>query len=82
MRLKLSAILVLAAACFFAGHFWTFWVQPEVVTDVALRQMERSDEAAPLMRAINQAQQWPVFAAMIVAGACLLVVLAPRRRHR
>ena len=36
MKLKLLAILVLAAVCFFAGQYWTLWAQPEVMTDVAL----------------------------------------------
>ncbi len=82
MRLKLLAVLALAVACFVAGQFWTLWAQPEVMTDVALRQMERSDEAAQLMRTANQAQHWPVLAAMFVAAAGALVILLPRRRHR
>ena len=82
MRLKLLAILVLAVACFVAGQYWTLWAQPEVMSDVALRQMERSDEAAQLMRTANQAQQWPVLAAMFAAAAGVLVILLPSRRRR
>ena len=82
MRLKLLAILALAAACFFAGQYWTLWAQPELMTDVALRQMEQSDEAAQLMRTANQAQQWPVLMAMFAAAAGVLVILLPSRRRR
>ena len=82
MKLKLLAILVLAVACFFAGQYWTLWAQPEVMTDVALQQMERSDEAAQLMRTANQAQHWPVLAAVFAAAVGALVILLPSRRRR
>ena len=82
MKLKLLAILVLAATCFVAGQYWTLWAQPEVMTDIALRQMERSDEASQLMRAASQAQHWPFLIAVSLAGLSVLVILVPRRRHR
>jgi len=82
MRLRLLAILVLAAACFVAGQMWTLWAQPEVMTDLALGQMERSDEAAQAMRTASQAQHWPFLTAMFVAAVGALVILFPRPRRR
>ncbi len=84
MRLKIILIVVLALACFLAGQLWTLWVQPELMTDVALKQMERSDEAARIMRTANQAQQWPILAMLFVfvVGTLLILGPSPRRLRR
>ena len=82
MKLKILAIALLALACFVAGEFWVHWLQPEVMTDIALGQMERSDEAARLMRVSNQAQQWPIIAAAFVVVVGWLLILLPRGEAR
>ena len=81
MRFKVLLIFVLAFACFLGEQIWTLWVQPELVTDVALRQMERNGQAAPLMRSVNQVQQWPVLAMMSVFVVGAALILWPYR-HR
>lgn len=66
MRLKLVGVLLLAVACFVAVQLWTLWLQPDVITDLALEQMKRSDDASAAMRTASQAQQWPALAMMAV----------------
>lgn len=78
MKYKILAIALLALACFVAGEFWVYLLQPEVMTDVALQQMERSEEAARLMRVSNQLQQWPFIAAAFVVVVGWLLILLPR----
>jgi hypothetical protein len=76
MKLKIVLIVLLAVACLLVGQLWTLWVQPELMTDLALSQMERSDEAAQLMRTASQAQHWPatVMGCVFVVGALLILV--------
>lgn len=81
MKLKLLLIVLLALACFLAGQLWTLWVQPDLITHVALEQMERSDQAAQLMRTASQAQQWPVLPAVFVFLVGTLVILWPDLRR-
>jgi hypothetical protein len=84
MRLKLLAVLLFAVACFAATEFWVHGLQPELMADVALKQMERGDEAPRLMRVANQAQQWPFVAAAlaIVVGSLLILVPSGQDRQR
>jgi hypothetical protein len=82
MRAKVVLVMLLALACFLAGQLWTLWVQPEVMTHIALRQMERSDEAAQAMRTANQVQQWPVYAGLFVFVVVTLLVVGRKRPRR
>ena len=81
MRRKLLWIMLLALGCFLAEQAWTLCIQPELVTEVALRQMERSGEAASLMRSVNQAQQWPILAMGFVFVAGTVLILWPDRKR-
>ena len=81
MRSKMLLIVLLALACFLVGQFWTFWVEPELMTHVALKQMERSDEAAQLIRFASQAQQWPIVPAVFAMLGAAIVVLWPDRKR-
>lgn len=84
MRLKLLALLLVAATALFAvDHVWTVWVQPEVMTDVAIRQMDRSNQPTRWIRAANHLQLWTELAGILACSAAAAVaVFWNRLRHR
>lgn len=84
MRLKLLILLLVAATALFAvDHVWTTWVQPEVMTDVAIRQMERCNQPTRWIRAANHIQQWTELAGILAcSAAAAMVVFWNRLRHR
>jgi len=81
MRLKIVCVMLLGVVCFAAGQFWTLCVEPEVMTDIALRQMERSAHNTMLMRTASQAQHWPALAAAFVFAVGTLLIFIPERRE-
>jgi hypothetical protein len=82
MRAKVLLVMLLALLCFLAGQLWTLWVQPDLMTELALRQMERSDEAAQAMRTASQAQQWPMVTGLFVFLVVTLLVVGRKRPRR
>jgi hypothetical protein len=82
MPAKVLLVMLLALVCFLAGQLWTLWVQPDLMTEIALQQMERSDEAARAMRTANQAQQWPIITGLFVFLVVTLLVVGRKRPRR
>jgi hypothetical protein len=57
-------------------------VQPDFLSSIAIRQFERSNEPAELMRAAQQAKSLPLPITATVVAAGVLIVLWPRRARR
>lgn len=81
MKPRTLLFVLLTVACLVAGQFWTAWVQPELVTRIALAQMERSDHAARWMRFVGQAQQWPLGLMAFTFLAGVLLILWTHRKQ-
>jgi hypothetical protein len=83
MRVKTLCVVLLAAFCFAADQLWSLCVQPELLTDVALGQMERSAQNTMMMRTASQAQQWPVLVmcSVFVIGT-LLIFLSDKQEAK
>ena len=80
MRVRIVCMMLLAVVCLAAEQLWSLCVEPEVITDLALGQMERSAHNTMLMRTASQAQHWPalVMGFAFVAGTLLIFVFDNR----
>lgn len=68
---KLIQLLILCIFVWLAHLFWVSYLQPELTTDIAMRQFESTDEHASKLRALRQ-QQWPVLSGLFVLGVVVI----------
>ena len=70
MFVKLFAILPLLAVCVGLHIYWNDVVQPPLVADTALHQMDHTEEASKDMRVIQHVQHAPdlLICAMFAVG--------------
>ena len=68
---KLIQLVILCIFIWIAHLFWVSWLQPEITTDIAMRQFEDTNEHANKLRALRQ-QQWPVLTGIFVLGVVII----------
>jgi len=74
VTLKLIVLAVITFVIWMASIAYTSYVMPGPVSDLAINQMERSDEAALALRATSQIMAWQLPIALGLWTVCALML--------
>ena len=81
---KLGILIILAFSLFFGNLFYRVYLVPEVLSDVALKQMDRNEGDTPaiIMRTHAELMDWGAFFSSIFFLVVILALFSPEIMHR